>query len=206
MARIIFSIFLYVIALITLTVKLPLFFISDVKAASLMIIGIYAACLLAVLILYRKELSEMYKPAKFNFKWFVWLAGGLIAILLVQLINGIVLVLLGTELMPMGESIYDWIKDHSFIIVLPLILAPIFEELIFRGIIFESSFKKSDNFWVAGLLSSSLFAVIHFNSINALAYFLTGIMFAYLFKKRGLLLVTIVHILLNLSIITINLQ
>ncbi len=58
----------------------------------------------------------------------------------------------------LGEKSYD--IRVAFIIVVVLVL--IYEEVIFRGIIFSSS-EKYIGFWMANIMQASLFALIHDN-------------------------------------------
>ena len=49
----------------------------------------------------------------------------------------------------------------SFAIISGVILAPIFEEVVFRGILFQSYLRKF-GFWVAMLFSTLFFVFIHY--------------------------------------------
>ncbi len=77
------------------------------------------------------------------------------------------------------------------------ILVPIYEEVIFRGIIF-SSIEKHIGFWVANTIQASLFALIHDNLSLFLYYFVFGFMLGVLVKRsKGLFTGIVLHAINN---------
>jgi membrane protease YdiL (CAAX protease family) len=80
-----------------------------------------------------------------------------------------------------------------------VILLPVFEELMFRKIIFGGLLKKYDRFWTAALTSSILFALIHLSVIGFLINFFFGIFSCYLFyKTKNIKYSILFHVLSNL--------
>lgn len=71
-------------------------------------------------------------------------------------------------------------KIAGFIAI--VILTPIIEETLFRGIIFRG-LRISSPFWLAAVVSSSLFALAHGQWNVALDTFVLGIVLAYLVEK-----------------------
>ncbi|WP_374724510.1 CPBP family intramembrane glutamic endopeptidase [Calidifontibacillus erzurumensis] len=202
-----FAIILYALALITVAAKAPTYFIQDKQIANSIILAVYFLCLIVVLLIYRKELTKLYSFSRINKKSFLWAITGALTILVIQLINGMVMVLLNVELLPEGESFYDLANEFPVLLLLPLAAAPIFEELIFRGVIYEWSFKNTKGkHWIAAVCSSVLFAAIHFSLLNFVSFFLIGMVLAHLYRRYGLVLSTITHIFVNLAIISINLK
>jgi len=74
-----------------------------------------------------------------------------------------------------------------------LLLAPILEELFFRGILFSS--LKEKKLFYAAFVSAIAFSLFHLNfAISPLIfYFIFGIIFAYLYRKLGLFCCVLSH-------------
>lgn len=64
------------------------------------------------------------------------------------------------------------------------ILAPICEELVFRGLMFKR-LRMQVSFRHAALYSTFVFAIIHGNLVQMIYAFIMGLMFAYLYEKYG---------------------
>ncbi len=71
-----------------------------------------------------------------------------------------------------------------------IIIAPIIEELAYRGIIFNYCRKKTSLLW-AVLISASLFSIIHFNPEGIIFLLIYGVMFAIVYYKTNNLLIPI---------------
>jgi len=85
-----------------------------------------------------------------------------------------------------------------------IFLIPIFEELFFRKIIFKSLLKKYSNFWLAILVSSFLFSIIHLSLNNLIPSFLLGFITSYIYYKTYNIWYPIsFHLLFNLLWFTI---
>ncbi|MFS0787860.1 type II CAAX endopeptidase family protein [Shouchella sp. 1P09AA] len=90
-----------------------------------------------------------------------------------------------------------------FIIVIAVI-GPIIEELVFRKAIFGWLYVRT-NFWIAGLISSVIFAVIHFDFQHILIYGAMGFAFAFLYVKTKRIIVPIIaHIALNSFVVIVQ--
>ena len=84
-----------------------------------------------------------------------------------------------------------------FVIFSIVLFAPILEELIFRRIIFGTLLPKT-NFFIAALISSLAFAVIHFEFTHILIYAVSGFIFAFIYyKTKRIITSMIAHMLLN---------
>lgn len=95
-------------------------------------------------------------------------------------------------------------KSSLLIILGAVIIGPIFEEIIFRGIIYKR-LKRSMPTVFAILISSILFAVIH-DGILWMSYtFLLGLIFAWVFEMCDSLIASVlVHALFNLLSLVSN--
>ena len=78
--------------------------------------------------------------------------------------------------------IYEPLVFRKFITA--LIIAPIYEELIFRGVIYDDT-KKLFNAKIASLVSSILFGLMHFNGgyLQVTVTMLDGLLLAYCYEK-----------------------
>ncbi|UTY29372.1 CPBP family intramembrane glutamic endopeptidase [Treponema putidum] len=78
--------------------------------------------------------------------------------------------------------IYEPLVFRKFITA--LIIAPIYEELIFRGVIYDDT-KKLFNAKIAALVSSILFGLMHFNGgyLQVTVTMLDGLLLAYCYEK-----------------------
>ena len=78
-----------------------------------------------------------------------------------------------------------------------VLLGPICEELVFRGLTFELA-RKAIPFPAANFLQACLFGIMHMNMMQGIYAFLFGLVLGYLMEKTGNLLITIlVHIAYN---------
>ena len=92
----------------------------------------------------------------------------------------------------------EGIWGFLFVIISGAILAPIFEEVVFRGILFQSYLRKF-GFWLAMLFSTLLFVVVHFYEVHdslSVAFF--GIAACALYRATGSLWTAILfHVITN---------
>lgn len=95
------------------------------------------------------------------------------------------------------ETIMDIARAAPIFMVIPALIAPIMEEIIFRKIIFGAFYKRT-NFFIAALLSSLIFGFIHGEPEHILIYASMGFVFAFLYVQTKRIIVPIVvHMLLN---------
>ena len=105
------------------------------------------------------------------------------------------------QIIPISEIYQEYftellsLKVYSFIVV--VLVGPILEEILFRGIILKS-FLKNDSALKAILLSSLFFAIIHLNLIQFTTAFIGGAFFGYLYwQTKSLSICIIAHIIHN---------
>ncbi|RWZ50119.1 CPBP family intramembrane metalloprotease [Halobacillus fulvus] len=88
-------------------------------------------------------------------------------------------------------------RESPLFILLPVVFAPITEEIIFRKIIFGSIYKRT-NFFLAVLVSALIFGAFHFDFKHMLVYFAMGVVFAFLYVKTKSIITPIVaHMAMN---------
>lgn len=91
---------------------------------------------------------------------------------------------------PKQQEIVTWMSDmplEKFLIMIPVVIifAPILEEFVFRWLLFEKVFRPRIGVYLSAILSSILFAFIHFN-LRALPILLSiGLYNCYLINKKG---------------------
>ena len=96
------------------------------------------------------------------------------------------------------------IFDFSISVLSIAIFPAIFEELAFRGVIFQE-LTKITNLKIAIIISSILFTILHFSLISILWIFPIGIVLGYLRAKyRTLWYGVLAHFIYNLSIIVLE--
>ncbi|MGA9287817.1 MAG: type II CAAX endopeptidase family protein [Anaerobacillus sp.] len=102
------------------------------------------------------------------------------------------------------EMLIEVAKASPIFIIVTSIIGPILEEIVFRKVIFGSLYKRF-NFWIAGILSSVIFAAIHFDFSHILVYAAMGLTFAFLYVKTKRLIVPIIaHMTMNTIVVLIN--
>ncbi|MBN8235583.1 CPBP family intramembrane metalloprotease [Halobacillus kuroshimensis] len=88
-------------------------------------------------------------------------------------------------------------REAPLFILLPVVFAPITEEIIFRKIIFGEIYKRT-NFLLAVLVSALVFGAFHFDFKHMLVYFSMGVVFAFLYVKTKRIITPIVaHMAMN---------
>lgn len=128
-----------------------------------------------------------------------WAVLGYFITMVAQVVCNLILILLldldkGSE---NTQAIIKLAKLNPAFIVIPSLIAPILEEIIFRGIIFKRLFERFP-FLVSAVISSAIFAFMHGDLPFFLSYFLIGIIFCYLYKRTNSILVPILtHMLMN---------
>ena len=93
----------------------------------------------------------------------------------------------------------------GLLVVLSCVIAPVAEELFFRGVLFAAVRQRLSRGW-AILASGAAFALIHTNPVGFLPIMLIGSLLAYLYERTGSLAAPIaVHILHNTFLMSIGL-
>jgi membrane protease YdiL (CAAX protease family) len=115
-----------------------------------------------------------------------------ITYLLMSVSGLIIIVLRLNELFPKYTELVDLIGSGPFLLQLlaAVLMAPILEEVLCRGIIF-SRMREISGFWVSALVSSLIWAAMHLNVVQGITTFLFGIFLAFLYEKFKMLIVPI---------------
>lgn len=97
------------------------------------------------------------------------------------------------KIQPGSENTFEIMamaRQVPILIIVITIIGPILEELVFRKAIFGTLYKKM-NFFFAGLLSSFIFAVVHWDFDHILVYTAVGFVFAFLYIETKRIIVPI---------------
>lgn len=102
------------------------------------------------------------------------------------------------------EVIVEVAKAVPLFMVVIAIIGPILEEIVFRLIIFGALYQKF-NFWIAAIVSSLIFSVVHADLEHTLVYVAVGLTFAFLYVKTKRILVPIVaHVAINSFVVLVQ--
>ncbi len=86
------------------------------------------------------------------------------------------------------------------ILLATVVLAPIGEELLCRGIMLKLAGKVTNKFWIANVIQALAFGVIHANWVQGIYAFVLGLILGYIYGKYQNILVCIVlHAVINFS-------
>lgn len=80
--------------------------------------------------------------------------------------------------------IFDQISSPGLLLVGGAIIAPIVEEIFFRGFIY-AGLRQKYSWKTAGAISSGLFALVHFTPTALIPIFILGFIFAYLYERSN---------------------
>lgn len=93
------------------------------------------------------------------------------------------------EVMPalpnLMEADLDGLMSHRMGYFVIGLLAPLVEELVFRGAILRSLLKWNQNHWLCICISAALFAIVHFNPAQMPHAFLVGWLLGWLYYRTG---------------------
>ena len=146
---------------------------------------------------------------KINFKkWFLFVIGGWISILLFGIAYSFIMKFFGIEMeeQMVAQELQKY-KDTGTIIFLIIVigfLMPIIEELIFRGVLYQALRSKLSVIFSI-LISSVIFAAMHGEIKFFIPLLVTGIVCAYSFEKTKSIYAPIgIHIMNNLIAVTVT--
>ncbi|WP_027964062.1 CPBP family intramembrane glutamic endopeptidase [Halalkalibacillus halophilus] len=162
-----------------------------------------------IMFLLKKDMQQVNMRSGPSFgKIIGWSVLGVFLAYFVQIIANIInIYVLGIDQGSENTAdIMGLIEENILFILLPILFAPVLEEIIFRKIIFGEIYKKT-NFIIAGLASSLIFAAVHWDFTFILTYTAMGFAFAYLYVKTNRIIVPIIaHMAMNTIVILIQMN
>jgi len=116
-------------------------------------------------------------------------------------VYGIVIDVFGLDLLEPSQQLPADFYDHDSVVILTgiaiVFMAPVAEEVFFRGFVF-GGLRRYLNLPIAGLLSGALFALAHGDPGLVVPFACVGLVLAYVYEKSGSLFASIgVHFVFN---------
>jgi hypothetical protein len=124
--------------------------------------------------------------------------GLLFAALFVNIINNLIMLALHVEVQAQQfTGVFEQLEQPIFLLITGILLAPLFEETVFRGFLFGGLRKRLG--WIkAALISSALFGASHLSIAAFIPTFTLGFLFAFLYQRSNSIWPGIVlHTLIN---------
>lgn len=160
----------------------------------------FIAGLVVVLLLMRPFMKiEDKRDRPHMFMLVIWSIIGLVMAFASQYIAVFFeLTLFGVE--PGSENTFEIMniaRAAPLFVIVPALVGPILEEIIFRKIIFGALYKRM-NFFFAAILSSLVFGIIHQEPEHILIYTAMGFVFAFVYvQTKRIMVPIIVHMSMN---------
>ena len=167
-------------------------------------IGLLFTLILLWLILRKKWRQERYWQLPKG-KGFALLIGALLGIFLNVALVGIIYLFRLEELFPQHEEMMELIAGGNpwIMFVSVVILAPVVEEIIYRGVMMELFRRVGFRVPVIVVLQALIFGVVHGNWLQGMYAFLLGIFLGVLYLKvQSIWMPILMHITFNLNLFT----
>lgn len=134
--------------------------------------------------------------------WLVAAGYGALLIVLIGPIELLLYRLAGIELFTDGRWLLDGLKSPYgwAVVIAAVVLAPLWEEVTFRGFLLSALAKSRLGFWPAALLSSVLWTLLHFGYSwpGLVSVFLAGIGMSWIMLRTGSMrAVVVAHAVVN---------
>ena len=148
-----------------------------------------------------------FKYVKFNLKSFGEVSGKTIGLSIPLIVAGMIFINLCSEFLGLPDMMQDTflaMSSNIFGILSITIIAPLVEELLFRGAIQGYLLKTGMKPMLAILISSFIFGVIHLNPAQVPFAFAIGLIFGWLYYRTASLIPGIIGHFINNSIACIQ--
>ena len=148
-----------------------------------------------------------FKYVKFNLKSFGEVSGKTIGLSIPLILAGMIFINLCSEFLGLPDMMQDTFRAMSrnvFGIISITIMAPLVEELLFRGAIQGHLLRKEMKPSNAILIASAVFGIVHMNPIQIPFAFAIGLIFGWLYYRTGSVVPGMIGHFINNSIATIQ--
>ncbi len=138
-------------------------------------------------------------------KIFRFLSAGLLGLSFAALLNLLFALLKVNTGDPMDQELFSYFADkQGLLIVIEVGFAPIFEEWIFRYLLFGKLELRIDYKWAA-LISAAVFAVLHWDIATGIYAFIFGLLLCEVMKRGHTWLTAVcMHVCANLFSVMVN--
>lgn len=103
----------------------------------------------------------------------------------IVMVHNVVLIRLGVD--TQGQAImemFNELESPVWLILVAVVIAPLVEEIFFRGFLFQG-FRQRYGWVAALLLSSFVFAVAHLDPVSFIPTFVLGVVMAYVYHRSN---------------------
>lgn len=153
---------------------------------------------IAIIFIWRKV--DWKELGFYKFKWedLALGCGFLLFVYFFTIINNVVMVMLGV--ITQAETIFDILSEIDSLAIFAIttmFIAPIFEEIFFRGFLFKG-FRQKYGWKIALILSALIFSLFHGQVATLIPTFLLGSLFSYMVQRTESIFPSmILHFLVN---------
>ncbi len=163
----------------------------------------FSAGILVLIGLFVKKADMQYlKPREWSLGMSLLLGIGICFLLRVVYFTIVAWDVLSAQIMVTYGSVMDSVGSinsyyHPILgFLLVVIIVPLYEEYLFRGIILSAVEKKS-NFWLANCLQALIFALVHEDAAHFIFYLSFGLLAGYFVKRSGSILPSLIFHMTN---------
>lgn len=164
---------------------------GDSKSATGLIVSTATASIVAVIIFLAARWTVVSRHWIQTRPWFVlfWCVMGALGIL----VPSTWLQEQMPELPNIAEEAFDTIMKNRMGYFIIGLLAPLTEEMVFRGAVLRSLLQWKQNPWVGIVISAILFALIHMNPVQMPHAFLVGLLLGWMYYRTDSIIPGVVY-------------
>lgn len=107
----------------------------------------------------------------------------------IEIITSLLLNLVGVFAPSIMEEYSNMIEQSGIVdysvqtVIATIVLAPMAEEIAFRGITFKLARRFTNSFWIANIIQAMFFGLAHMNLVQSTYAFIMGLCLGYVYRK-----------------------
>jgi membrane protease YdiL (CAAX protease family) len=156
-----------------------------VQTAGILLIELVYLLPVALIFAWRRVHWKVLGFGKFTLETMGIGCGLLIGAYSIIIVHNVILYFLGVD--TQGEEImkiFAELESPVWFFIVGVVMAPIVEEVFFRGFLFQG-FRQKYGWITAALLSSAIFAVAHMDLVALIPTFILGVVLAYVYHRSN---------------------